>query len=86
MPLFTEGNNDTILAFPKFTTRQSFIFRFPLFEKRMQFETGVDLMYLSDYFAPYYVPAIGDYIIQNNKRYGNFVYVNFFAGFKVKQF
>jgi hypothetical protein len=83
---FTEGNNDTILAFPKFTTRQSFIFRFPMFQKRMQFETGVDLMYLSKYFAPNYVPAIGDFIIQNNKQYGNFIYANFFAGFKVKQF
>ncbi len=83
---FTEGNNDTILAFPKFTTRQSLLFRFPMFQKRMQFETGVDLMYLSKYFAPNYVPAIGDYIIQNNKQYGDFIYVNFFAGLKVKQF
>lgn len=43
-------------------------------------------MYLSKYFAPNYVPAIGDYIIQNNKQYGDFIYVNFFAGLKVKQF
>lgn len=83
---FTDGNNDTILAFPRFTTRQSLFFRFPLFEKRMQFETGIDAMYLTSYFAPNYIPAIGDFIIQNEKRYGNFAYLNFFVGFKVKQF
>jgi hypothetical protein len=82
----TQGNNDTIMAFPKFTTRQSLFFRFPLFEKRMQFQTGIDLMYMSSYFAPRYVPAIGDFVIQNEKRYGNFLYVNYFIGFKVKQF
>lgn len=83
---FTEGNNDTIMAFPRFTTRQSFILRFPMFERRMQFETGIEMLYMTDYFAPNYVPAIGDFIIQNDKRYGDFVYLNFFAGIKVKQF
>ena len=82
----TQGNNDTLMAFPKFTARQSLFFRFPLFEKRMQLQTGVDFIYLSNYYAPNYVPAIGEFVIQNNKQYGNFLYLNFFIGFKVKQF
>jgi len=82
----TQGNNDTLMAIPKFTTRQSMFFRFPLFNKRMQLQTGVEAMYVSDYFAPNYIPAIGEFVIQNNKKYGNFVYVNYFIGFKVKQF
>jgi hypothetical protein len=82
----TQGNNDTLMAFPKFTTRQSIFFRFPVFDKRMQFQTGVDLMYISEYYAPNYVPAIGEFVIQNSKTYGNFLYASYFIGFKVKQF
>lgn len=82
----TQGNNDTIMAFPKFSTRQSLFFRFPLFDKRMQFQTGVDVMYITSYYAPRYVPAIGDFVIQHDKQYGNFVYIDYFIGFKVKQF
>ncbi len=82
----TQGNNDTLMAFPNLTARQSIFFRFPLFKKRMQFQTGVDYTFLTKYYAPNYVPAIGEFVIQSNKQYGDFIYLNFFIGFKVKQF
>lgn len=80
------SNNDTLVGIPKFTTRQSIFVRFPMFGRKMIFQTGFDFMYLTDYYAPEYLSALGDFIVQNNNKYGNFYQIDFFIGFKVKKF
>ncbi len=83
---FSNNNNDSIVAIPKFSSRQSLFLRFPMFGKKMYLQTGIDVMYVSSYFAPYYIPSLGDYVIQHTNSYGNFFYADYFIGFKIKKF
>ena len=63
--LYQTFSNDSIVSFPDFVIRSSFYYRNELFNKSVQTKIGFDVRYNTDYHAPAYQPAIGQFPIQN---------------------
>ncbi|HVA98934.1 MAG TPA: putative porin, partial [Bacteroidia bacterium] len=54
------------------------------YKKAMSFSLGVDLFYNSAYYGNAYMPATGQFYLQNEKQIGNYPYLDFFFNMKIK--
>lgn len=79
-------NADSLLMCPDYTIREKLFFVFPLFRNAMIANTGIDLFYVPKFTSAYYNPSLFDFYLNTKKEIGNYIYVDLFAGFKVKRF
>jgi Putative porin len=73
-----------IIHLPKLITNHSLYYEGKWFEKGTQVQFGFDVAYYSSYYADAYMPALGQYYLQNDKMIGNYPYLDFFFNMKVK--
>lgn len=83
--LYQEYTNKGVLHLPKFMGRLSANFNFKLFKGALFAYPGVDVYYLSSYYADGYNPALMAFHLQNEKKIDPQVYVDLFINFKVKR-
>jgi hypothetical protein len=69
---------------PAVVLRSSFFFEDKLFKKALHSRFGVDLYYNTAWNAYNYMPATGQFYLQDGKRYGNYPYIDLYAAFRVK--
>jgi hypothetical protein len=50
----------------------------------MEVQIGFDVSFYSSYYADAYMPALGQYYLQNRKLIGNYPFIDFFFNMKVK--
>jgi len=85
MALYQNVDKDSILRLPKFTARASVFFSFPLFKGALSVHPGLDITYLSPYYADGYNPVAMVFYVQNDKRIDEQIYVDLFINFKIKR-
>ncbi len=73
-----------ILGIPRFSLYESFYHEYEWVRGVMVAQIGIDCYYSSLYFAPQYVPVLGQFIPQNNKKIGNYPLVDVFVNAKIK--
>lgn len=76
-------DND-ILNVPQFVTRNTVYFQDYAFNKALFFQTGITFNYFTKYYADEYHPVLGDFVVQDKIKVGNFPMFDFFLNFKVK--
>ena len=69
---------------PAVVLRSSFFFEDKLFKHALHSRFGVDLYYNTAWNAYGYMPATGQFYLQDGKRYGNYPYIDVYAAFRVK--
>ncbi len=69
---------------PAVVLRSSFFFEDKLFKKALHSRFGIDLYYNTAWNAYTYMPATGQFYLQDGKRYGNYPYIDVYASFRVK--
>ncbi|MGE0638523.1 MAG: putative porin [Bacteroidia bacterium] len=69
---------------PAVVLRSSFFFEDKLFKKALHSRFGVDVYYNTAWHAYNYMPATGQFYLQDSKRYGNYPYIDVYAAFRVK--
>ncbi|MCG3164582.1 MAG: hypothetical protein POELPBGB_00341 [Bacteroidia bacterium] len=69
---------------PAVVLRSSFFFEDRLFKKALHSRFGVDLYYNTAWNGYSYMPATGQFYLQDGKRYGNYPYIDVYAAFRVK--
>lgn len=69
---------------PAVVLRSSFFFEDKLFKKALHSRFGVDLYYNTAWNAYNYMPATGQFYLQDGKRYGNYPHLDVYAAFRVK--
>jgi hypothetical protein len=69
---------------PAVVLRSSFFFEDKLFKKALHSRFGVDLYYNTAWNAYSYMPATGQFYLQDGKRYGNYPYIDVYVAFRVK--
>lgn len=74
----------TIVRLPELVTYQSLFFTLDLFKKALHTSFGIDVFYNSSYYANAYMPALGQFYLQNAKKTGNYPYFDFFFSMKIK--
>jgi hypothetical protein len=69
---------------PELSARSVFRFDFIL-SKVLFIQMGSDIRYNTAYYADAYQPATGFFYLQNNKKLGNYPYIDLFANLKLKR-
>ncbi len=69
---------------PAVVLRSSFFFEDKLFKHALHSRFGVDVYYNTAWNAYSYMPATGQFYLQDGKRYGNYPYIDVYAAFRVK--
>jgi len=77
--------NSEVLRLPDFQYRGSISYSFHLFKKALKLQPGIDLHFLTAYYADAYMPATAIFYIQNNKKIDEQLYVDVFVNFKIKR-
>jgi len=79
-----DGRSD-VLRLPDLILNHSVYLNLDLFRRAVSTQTGVDIFYNTAYYANSYMPATAVFYLQNDKKTGNYVYVDFFVNFKIKR-
>lgn len=74
----------SIYNVPSLILSHSLYFEDKIFKKSMHFQLGVDFFYNTAYYADAYMPATGQFIVQNNRKIGGYPYFDVFLNFRVK--
>lgn len=77
--------SDPILNVPEFVTRNTFYFTDTFFEKRLFFQTGVELNYFTSYYSDSFNPLIGEFFVQDQVKIGNYPNLDFFINAKIQR-
>jgi hypothetical protein len=57
---------------------------FSLFKNNLKVEAGVSGIYNDSWYATSYSPALDDFYLQSEKKFGGLTVLNLFADFKIK--
>lgn len=76
--------NSAPIRIPSFIVETSILYENSLFKKALKTQVGVDILYFSDFFANSYMPAISQFYLQNEKKVGNYPFIDFFINLKIK--
>ena len=70
---------------PMVSGRGMFYYQNDLFKKKLRLQLGVEVSYATGYFANAYNPALSEFHIQNEKRIGNYPFIDVFLNIRVKK-
>jgi hypothetical protein len=74
-----------LLPVPNLILRSSIYYRNYVFKKALLLAVGIDVFYNTAYNAPNYMPATGQFYIQNQTIVGNYPYVDVFVDAQIKK-
>ena len=85
---YQTSSNQDILPLPKLVLYHNLYLSFGLAKKVLKVEMGADVRYFTEYYAPDYAPAIGQFYLQNkDTRYklGNYPLLNGYINLHLKR-
>ena len=85
---YQKTSNATILPLPELVLYHDLYIRFGLAKRVLNIEMGADLRYFTQYYAPDYAPAIGQFYLQNpDTRYklGGYPLINGYINLHLKR-
>jgi hypothetical protein len=82
--VYQTSSNQNILPLPKFSFYSNLYYVQKLF-KVLTMQVGTDVHYNTEYYAPNYMPATGQFFVQNETKIGNYPLINVYANFHLKR-
>ena len=85
---FQKSSDEQVLPLPKVVLYHNFYIRAQLAKKVLSLDLGADLRYFTQYYAPDYAPAIGQFYLQNHEtRYklGGYPMLNAYVNLHLKR-
>ncbi|MDR1983636.1 MAG: putative porin [Prevotellaceae bacterium] len=79
------SGNENVLPLPKISAHASWYLQASLVKSVLMTQIGLDVRYNTRYYAYAYNPALGDFHVQQEKKIGNFPYVEAFINLKWKR-
>lgn len=76
--------DSTVIRLPEYVLEHSLYYESDLFKKAMKLQIGASVYFVSNYFSNKYMPATGQFYLQDDKQYGNYPFIDFFINAKVK--
>jgi hypothetical protein len=84
--IYQMNSNKEIVRVPAFMARVSFCPTLPLFQNACILQPGIDLFYNTAYYASAYMPATRSFYLQDEKKIGNYAYMDVFVNLMIKRF
>lgn len=83
--LYQQNSASDIVDFPDVLLMQSINYHTYFFDKALFTQFGLSVNYFTSFYGRGYIPAISEFYVQQNKKIGNYPYVDFYINFKVKR-
>lgn len=80
------SSNKDILPLPLVSIYSNLYFKWLVFKKILTLQVGVDCRYNTAYYANAYMPATGQFYLQNETLVGNYPLMNVYLNMHLKQF
>jgi hypothetical protein len=77
---------DNILNVPELVTRNTLYYKDYWFKKALLVQTGITFQYFTKYNGDDYNPLIGEFYVQDQKKFGGFPLIDFFLNMKIQEF
>jgi hypothetical protein len=84
--VYQVNSNKDIIRLPDLLARVSLFPTLSLFKNAAVFQPGVDFFYNTAYYANAYMPATRMFYLQDEKKIGNYLYMDVFVNLMVKRF
>lgn len=78
-------SNDALVRIPLLAGKSSLYYNNSLFDEALLFQIGVDAKYKGSYFADNYMPALRSFYVQDDKKIGDFFYIDAYVTFTIKR-
>lgn len=82
--LWQKASDETYIHLPDWSAFISGYFQFTI-SKVMLTQIGSDIRYNTSYYADAYAPSTGLFYLQNDKKYGNYPYIDVYASLRLKR-
>lgn len=85
---YQKSSNQDVLPLPDLVLYHNFYLKFGLAKKVLQVELGTDVRYFTQYYAPDYAPAIGQFYLQNKEtrfKLGGYPLLNAYVNIHLKR-
>jgi hypothetical protein len=82
--LWQQASNEDIIHLPDFSAFVSAYYKFVI-SKVLFTQIGFDTRYNTKYYADAYSPSTGLFYLQNEKKYGNYPYIDVYANLRLKR-
>lgn len=76
--------DSSVIRVPQLVLQHSLYYENNLFKKALRLQIGFQVFYNTAYYANAYMPATGQFYLQNERTYGNYPVVDFFLNVKIK--
>ncbi len=76
--------DSAVIRLPQFVLNHSLYYESNAFKNAMRLQIGFALFYTTAYYANAYMPATAQFYVQDNKKYGNYPFLDFFINMKIK--
>ena len=83
--LFQLSSNEDVLPLPMLALNFRYYFQFNVVRDVMQMQIGANATYTTEWYAPAYSPALGQFYSQNEEKYGNCPYIDVFVNIQWKR-
>lgn len=83
---YQNTKNTDIIRLPQYYTFHQLYYEGKLFKKALWLQLGVQARYISAFLANAYMPATNQFYLQDNKQYGNYVFVDIFLNAQIERF
>jgi len=82
--LYQQTNEPQLIRIPKYSIHESFFYERNFFKNALRTQLGFDFSYNTSFYSPYYMPATGQFMLQDEARYGSYFFADAFLNFRVK--
>jgi len=79
------SSKQEILPLPEFAGYSSNYFNFYLAKRVLQIQMGVDVRFHTAYYTPNFMPATGQFYVQNKGKVGDYPFMDGFVNFQLKR-
>lgn len=79
-------SDPAIIRLPAYYTTHQLYYEGKLFKKALWLQAGVQARYVSAFKANAYMPATNQFYLQNEREYGNYVWVDVFINAQIERF
>jgi hypothetical protein len=83
--LYQESFAADYIRVPQLQYKGGISYSFHLFDKALYMQSGLDLHYVSSYYADAYMPATAVFYLQDDKKIDHQLFVDVYLGFKIKR-
>jgi hypothetical protein len=73
-----------VIRLPDFVLQHALYYEKDVFKKAMRLQVGLQFRYITGIYSDAYMPATSQFFLQNNRKVGDYPYVDFFINARIK--